>query len=134
MTQKKSYRVQRQGNLLWVRGAVGGNDGSVIVVRLLVDTGSSFTVLPTRVIESLGCNLRKPLRSVATVGASGIINAPMVAVPWFNCLGQRIDNFPLLAYTIPAAAFFDGLLGMDFLGRYQAIIAVANAEIRLVTD
>ena len=58
MTEKKSYRVQRQGNLLWVRVAVGGNDGSAIVVRLLVDTGSSFTVLPTRVVESLGCNLR----------------------------------------------------------------------------
>lgn len=64
MTEKKSYRVQRQGNLLWVRGAVSGNDGSVIVVRLLVDTGSSFTVLPTRVVESLGCNLRQPLRSI----------------------------------------------------------------------
>lgn len=134
MTEKKSYRVQRQGNLLRVRRAVGGNDGSVIVVRLLVDTGSSFTVLPTRVVESLGCNLRKPLRSIATVGASGIINAPLVAVPWFNCLGQRIENFPLLAYTISAAAFVDGLLGMDFLSRYQAIIAVADAEIRLATD
>lgn len=134
MTEKKSYRVQRQGNLLWVRGAVSGNDGSVIVVRLLVDTGSSFTVLPTRVVESLGCNLRKPLRNIATVGASSIINAPMVTVPWFNCLGQRIDNFPIVAYTIPAAAFVDGLLGMDFLSRYQAIITVVNAEIRLKTD
>jgi len=134
VTEKKSYRVQRQGNLLRVRGAVGGHDGSVIVVRLLVDTGSSFTVLPTRVVESLGCNLQKPLRSIATVGASGMINAPLVAVPWFNCLGQRIENFPLLAYTIPAAAFVDGLLGMDFLSRYQAIIAVADAEIRLATD
>lgn len=134
MTEKKSYRVQRQGNLLRVRGAVGGNDGSVIVVRLLVDTGSSFTVLPTRVVESLGCNLLQPLRRVATVGASGTINAPIVAVPWFNCLGQRIENFALLAYTIPAAAFVDGLLGMDFLSRYQAIIAVADAEIRLATD
>ena len=134
MTEKKSYRVQRQGNLLRVRAAVGGNDGSVIVVRLLVDTGSSFTVLPTRIVESLGCNSRKPLRSIATVGASGIINAPLVAVPWFNCLGQRIESFPLLSYTIPAAAFVDGLLGMDFLSRYQAIIAVADAEIRLATD
>lgn len=79
-------------------------------------------------------NLRKPLRSIATVGASGTINAPIVAVPWFNCLGQRIENFPLVAYTIPAAAFVDGLLGMDFLSRYQAIIAVADAEIRLATD
>lgn len=106
MTQKKSYRVQRQGNLLWVRGAVGGNDGSVIVVRLLVDTGSSFTVLPTSVVESLGCNLRKPLRSIATVGANGIINATMVAVPWFNCLGQRIDNFPLKRVHYTSSSLF----------------------------
>jgi len=64
------------------------------------------------------------------VGASGTINAPMVAVPWFNCLGQRIENFPIVAYTIPAAAFVDGLLGIDFLVSCKAIINVANAEIR----
>jgi len=57
VTSKKFYPLQRQGNLLWVRAAVGSNDGSVIVVRLLVDTGSSFTVLPTKVVEALGCNL-----------------------------------------------------------------------------
>lgn len=39
-----------------------------------------------------------------------------------------------MLYTIPAASFVDGLLGMDFLSRYQAIIAVADAEIRLATD
>lgn len=134
MTFKKSYRVQRQSNLLWVRAAVGSNDGSVIVVRLLVDTGSSFTVLPTRVVESLGCNLLQPLRTIATVGASGTINAPMLAVPWFNCLGQRMENFAVVAYTIPSAAFVDGLLGMDFLNRYRATIDVADAEIRFEND
>jgi aspartyl protease family protein len=130
VTSKKFYPLQRQGNLLWVRAAVGSNDGSAIVVRLLVDTGSSFTVLPTRVVEALGCNLLQPLRIIATVGASGTINAPMVAVPWLNCLGQRIESFSVVAYTIPAAAFVDGLLGMDFLSSCKAIITIANAEIR----
>lgn len=135
MSKPRVYRVNRWGDLLWLRIAVGNQDGSSIVkVRLLIDTGASFTTLPTRVLQLVGCELEQPLRTQNITVASGIISAPVVAVPWFNCLGQRIENFPVVAYTIPTNAFVDGLLGIDFLRRYRAIINVAEVEIRLTND
>ncbi|MEG4116483.1 hypothetical protein QUA43_03185 [Microcoleus sp. N9_B4] len=59
------------------------------------------------------------------------MEAPVVAVPWFNCLGERLENFPIVAYTLPATTFVDGLLGMDFLTPMQAVIYAKEGEIRI---
>ena len=125
----RPYRVSRRGNLLLVRAAVGGADGSVVVLRLLLDTGSSYTVLPVEVVEALGCDTYRPLHRVRMIAASGIIVAPVVAVPWFHCLGIRVEDFPVAAHTLPPEAFVDGLLGMDFLLRCGAVISVKSGEI-----
>lgn len=135
MSQQSVYRVNRWGDLLWLRAAVRNRDSSsVIKVRLLIDTGASFTTLPVRVLQLVGCDLERPLRTQNITAAGGIVSAPLVAVPWFNCLGLAIENFPVVAYTIPANAFVDGLLGMDFLKQYRAILNIAEAEIRIAFD
>lgn len=134
MSNHSVYRANRWGDLLWVRAAVGGKDSSVIKVRLLVDTGASFTLLPSKVVQLVGCNLERPIRTQNITAAGGMLAVPIVAVPWFNCLEQHIENFSVVAYTIPASAFVDGLLGMDFLRQYRALIAVAEAEIRMTFD
>ena len=126
----RSYHLDRQGNLLLLRAALGGADGSVVVLRLLLDTGASFTVLPVEALEAIGCETHHPLRRVRMVAASGVIVAPMVAVPWFDCLGQRLEGFLAAAHTLPAGTFVDGLLGMDFLSRCEAEISVGQAQVR----
>ncbi len=130
MKEGKSYRLFRQGRLLLLRAALGGRNGSVVVARLAVDTGASYTMLPVEVVEALGCDTHHPLRTIRIVAANGIIVAPLVAVPWFHCLGQRIMDFPAIAHTLPGGTFVDGLLGMDFLDHCQAVISVGEAEIR----
>lgn len=130
MKDDKSYRLLRQGRLLVLRAAMGGKDGGVVVVRLLVDTGASHTVLPVEVVEALGCDTSHPLRTTRMTSANGVIIAPVVAVAWLHCLGQRIRDFPVVAHTLPTGTFVDGLLGMDFLDRCQAVIFISEAEIR----
>lgn len=86
-------------------------------------------MLPVEVVEAVGCDTHHPLRSIRIVAGNGIIVAPVVTVTWFHCLGQRIEGFPVVAHTLPAGTFVDGLLGMDFLTRCQAVISVSEAEI-----
>jgi clan AA aspartic protease (TIGR02281 family) len=131
MSSKKIYRYYRQQNVLWLRVAVGQSGDKPLLVRLLVDTGASYTVLPTRILQRLGCNLEQPLEKKKIVTANGAIDVPIVAVPWFNCLGIKRENYPVVALSLPASSFTDGLLGMDFLSEVGAVIDVANAEIRL---
>ena len=55
----------------------------------------------------------------------------IVAVPSFNCLAVKRENYPVVALDLPVNSFTDGLLGMDFLCQVKAVIDVARGEIRL---
>ena len=131
MNTKKIYRLQKQKDLLWLRAAVGRNQDSPLLVRLLVDTGASYTVIPTLILERLGCNLNEPLKKTTILTASGAIEVPIVAIHWFNCLGIKKENFPVVGLNLPVSAFTNGLLGMDFLREVKAVIDVAKGEIQL---
>jgi predicted aspartyl protease len=90
VTRQRIYQLSRYGKLLMLRAAVQGREGrEVQAVRLLVDTGSSYTTLPLQIVENLGYDLQNSIRSISMIAANGIIEAPVVAVSWFNCLGER---------------------------------------------
>jgi predicted aspartyl protease len=128
----KTYRLLRYGqNLLTVQATIGSRQGGNFVrVRLLLDTGSSFTILPVQVLQNLGYDPRNPSRSEEIATGQGRISAPVTNVSWFNCAGQIIEKFDVVAYNIPPNLPIDGLLGMDLLSHFRAIISVGDAEIR----
>lgn len=69
MSNKKIYRCYRQQNVLWLRAAVGRDGDAPLLVRLLIDTGSSYTVLPLPILQRIGCNLDQPLEKKKIVTA-----------------------------------------------------------------
>lgn len=129
MRRQRVYRLQRQGDLWVARAALRGTDGGVVVLKLLLDTGASFTIIPVEVAERPGCDLSHPLRRVRVASASAVIIAPMIPVPRFDCLGARFKNMPVIAFTLPAETFVDGLLGMDFLGRRPLLFHLSHGMI-----
>ena len=131
MTSPRFYQLSRYQNLLVLKAAAGGKEGIVRQFRLLVDTGSSYTVLRVNILENLGCDLQNPLRRIRTPTGGGIVEAPIVTVPWFSCLGKRLSNFPLVAHTLPSTTFVDGLLGMDFLNNVGGVIFVREGKIQI---
>ncbi|MBR8830030.1 MAG: hypothetical protein N5P05_003313 [Chroococcopsis gigantea SAG 12.99] len=134
MSSKRIYALQRQGNLLWLRVAVGSSSSNPLLLRLLVDTGSSYTVLPTKILERLGCNLEFALKTTTIVAAGGAIKVPIVAVPWFSCLGVEKSDFPVVAFNLPEGTLVNGLLDMDFLCYTGAIIDIVKAKISVMED
>lgn len=97
----------------------------------MIDTGASFTVIRPGLLNSIGCTLSSPTAEKSLVTGQGVISAPLIEVPWFNCLGQLVKLFPVVAYSLPQIAKVDGLLGMDFLTYFRAVIDVAGAEIHI---
>lgn len=128
---QKTYHLSPHGrNLLRVQASVGAiESGDFVRLRLLVDTGASFTILPIQVLEDLGYDIRNPLRRQEIFTGQGRIYAPVVSISWFNCVGQLIENFEIIAHDIPSPLRLDGILGMDFLCRFRAVISVSSAEI-----
>jgi predicted aspartyl protease len=85
-------------------------------LNLILDTGSTSTVIDELVALRLGYNLESaPTVSVTTV--SGTSQASIIAVRQIFALGIAVDEFPVLVMPLPTQLRADGLLGLDFLRR-----------------
>lgn len=131
MSPRRFYRLQRSGNLLFLKASVSRQEYEPITVRLLIDTGSSFTTLPMSVLDGLGVDVSQSNKRISIMTGAGMIQAPTIAVPRFNCLGLQVEDFTVLAVDLPFNPLVSGLLGIDFLERCGAIINVRKAEIVL---
>jgi aspartyl protease family protein len=125
----KRYKLRRQGNLLFLKAAVEGPAG-IRILNLLVDTGSTYTILPSDILEAVGCSSVGAKKHVKIVTGSGHVFASWVKVKRFHSLGKRLSGFSVVAHTLPPGSFVDGLLGMDFLGKMKAVIDIENAIIQ----
>jgi hypothetical protein len=70
-----------------------------------------------------------PNRLITT--GNGIINVPIVKVAWINCLGEQVTQFPVLGLQLPVSGYINGILGMDFLVRFQAIVNIGKGQITI---
>lgn len=131
MSEGKFYYLSRYGLNLFRANAVisGYSKKSYQQVSLLLDTGSSFTILPRPVLQHLGYDLKQPIRYQTITTAQGNTSAPVIEVRWFNCLGQLMEKFQVVAYNLPNNIRVNGLLGMDFLTQTKAVISIETGEI-----
>lgn len=110
-----------------------------VKVILLVDTGASYTTLPIQVLNDLGYDTQNPdnWHPGIVTGKGKTQRIPIVQLSSFFCLKKQIIDFPVLAYTLPQPTYWDGVIGMDFLTHFEAVILLAKAgskrknEIRL---
>ena len=114
----RRYQLTIERNLFITKAAMGGPGGHY-VVRLLVDTGSQFTIVPWEVIEAIGYDPGAQQQRQRYVSTTSTTSAPVVLLERFACLGRTLTQFPILSYTLPFAPLVDGILGMDFLHRFQ---------------
>jgi aspartyl protease family protein len=126
----KAYSLTKAGTLLITKAAVGGPDG-VKILSLLIDTGSSYTIIPVEALESCGCSPANSQKHLRIVTGSGYIIAPVVELKWFSVFGLRIEAFDVVGHTLPFGGPIDGLLGMDILVRIKARIDLENSFIEI---
>lgn len=126
----KRYKLTNSGSLLITKTAIAGPE-SIKILSLLVDTGSSYTIIPVEVLESCGCSPAEAKRHERIVTGSGFIVAPVVQLKWFSAFGVKTDNFKVIAHTLPFSGPIDGLLGMDFLRKIKARIDLENSNIEV---
>jgi clan AA aspartic protease (TIGR02281 family) len=86
-------------------------------VTLMIDTGAAMTILQPQLLDRLGYDLNGRQAYFST--ANGVVQAPVVAINRL-ALGQiGIDQLSVGALSLQLAEGVDGLLGMNFLRRYQ---------------
>jgi predicted aspartyl protease len=126
----RNYTLTRTGNLLLARAAVTGPAGTK-VINLLVDTGSTYTIFPVEVLESIGLSPAESKEHERIATGSGYIIAPKIRVGSLSTLGKEFRRVVVVAHTLPFGGPIDGLLGMDILCRLKAKIATAQGVIEV---
>ena len=130
--KSKCYQIIPYGiDLFKVPAVIGGaKQGLFGKLFLLIDTGASFTIISNKILEQLEYDLSKTTKKQQIITGKGITSPiPIISVSWFNCAGKIINNFELLGYDIPQSLKVDGILGMNFLVKHGAIIALNSQEI-----
>jgi predicted aspartyl protease len=88
--------------------------------RLLVDTGSTYTVISEKIMRRIGVSVEAVQNMQWIVTGSREERLPRALLEQFNCFGQSLYNFPVLVHTFPQRVerHIAGLLGMDFLKQF----------------
>jgi predicted aspartyl protease len=128
---RQIYPVQKSGNLFFVRASVTNSVSTPSILRLLVDTGASQTSLSKVLLADLDYDWSNSTSKAAILTGNGLIQAPIVQIASFSCLGQQIESFSVLAIDLSLSSYINGILGMDFPLRFNALIDVGKRQILL---
>lgn len=124
----KKYNLKPYGNLFYTTGTLKG-DSEIISCNLLVDTGSTYTILPWEILYNIGCDPTKSREKIRVITASGYVLAPKVKLQWIHSLGSRFEDFQVLCHTMPPTFYVDGILGMDFLKKAKVHFHIFEGQI-----
>ena len=87
---RRHYQLQRRRGLRFTNGALHGPTG-VVVVELLVDTGSAFSLVSPVILRAVGLDPVQTAGRQRIATANGYMVAPVVSVPRLECVGQRFE-------------------------------------------
>lgn len=89
------------------------------IVRMALDTGATYVMVPRHVVQVLGYNLARARRRIALTTASGTALAPLLRLDRVKVLGRSVRGVPAICHDLPSQSPVDGLLGLSFLRRFD---------------
>jgi clan AA aspartic protease (TIGR02281 family) len=104
------------GNHFFVNAKLNG-----VPVKLMLDTGASITVIKSELAYTAGIPVDHS-HTVTLTTANGRAHAPVAHVKQIQLGNQTIPRFKVVVLDLEELTGVDGLLGMDFLGRYRFTI------------
>ena len=92
-----------------------GSSKSKQKIRMALDTGATYTMIPWKTAELLGLEPELSKERIEIITASGVEKAPLVTVKSMITLGKRIEGVDVVVHDLPPKSYVDGLLGLKSL-------------------
>lgn len=89
--------------------------------KFILDTGSSFVVLPWKLAVAIGLQVDRE-KVVSTISASAVEIVPKVFIPEVETMGKSVRRVEAIIKNLPPEAPADGLLGLSFLKHFKLTI------------
>ena len=109
------HRFDPRLNLIALDVLAEGVGERSVSLRMVLDTGASFTILSWSAAESLDYHPERRARRVQFTTGSGRGAAPVLTVKAIEAVGVRLTQVPVLCHDLPQGSLVDGLLGLSFL-------------------
>ena len=100
--------------------------------RLMIDTGASLTLLTPEAAERLGIKAQQiePRQQLTTPG--GVVEAPLYQIEALAVGQEIVWDLPVVITPFETGeGLIDGLIGMDFLGKFNFKIDQDRQELKL---
>ena len=93
----------------------------IMGVNLILDTGSSITVLDEGAVIRLGYDLKQMKKGDRLMTAGGGVFSKTLELTKFSLFGKDLCDFEVSVMNMPPqiSYFADGLIGMDFLLQFK---------------
>lgn len=101
-----------------------------ILVKLAVDTGATFTMISVENALAIGLDPSTATRHIEVTTANGVVFAPLIEIPSFQCLGITVKDMEVICHNLPPESPVEGLLGLNFLKAAKVIIDFSENTIR----
>ena len=98
---------------------------------MALDTGARVTVITPRLARELGLEPDKVEPSVNVVSATGVARAAQLTLASVSILGAEVANLRVVCHPLPANLGLDGILGLNFLDRFNVEISNETETVTL---
>lgn len=88
-------------------------------VKMVLDTGSTFNMIPWHIAEELGYKPAMEKKYLPINTANGQIHVPEIKVEETITLGKSVHGCITLVHDLPETSRVDGLLGLSFLKNFR---------------
>jgi len=122
--------LTRSGNHYLVDARPG--DGRSI--QLLIDTGASLTIFTPDVLAQRGIRYQDTGRTAVFNTANGPVRAPVYRLDSLAVGNWHVRQLDIGVLDLGGGAGVDGLLGMNFLGKFEFFIDQSRALLRLSAE
>lgn len=126
----ETFKYKSVSKLIIIEGKVEGKIGE-IDLALILDTGSSCTIIRPEIISSIGYSPKEGIGFSKISSAIGKETGYMIQVNSFIVFDQKFENFIVDCHDLPSSIHVDGLLGMNFLEHFIFTINPSKQEINL---
>lgn len=93
-----------------------------ISLKMALDTGATYTMIPIEVAVAVGCNPLFSRRKIEITTGSSVEYVSLITIPKIRAFGIEIKNMDVVCHNLPPLGPVEGLLGLNFLKKSKIII------------
>lgn len=101
-------------------------------IKMVVDTGSTFNMVPWHIAEELGYEPAMSNQYIPINTVNGQIHVTKIVVEETEALGKSAINCITLVHDLPETSRVSGLLGLSFLKNFHMTINFKEGTLELM--